>query len=515
MLCNLNRAEFRDKVLGCWTGKNIGGTLGGPFEGWQEVPEIDFYATGNHGEPLPNDDLDLQLVWLTALEEQGVYRLTPRLLGEYWLSSVAASWNEYGVCKANIANGLYPPLSGAYNNETWKYSNGAWIRSEIWACLFPGDPDEAIRFAWMDACADHIGEGIFAEMFTAALESAAFVISDVEELLHIGLAKIPPDCRITAMVSLVRDARQAGKTWREAREAVVAANRDLGWFQAPGNIGFMVIGLLYGEGDFGRSLCLAVNCGDDCDCTAATLGSILGIIHGRSGIPARWIEPIGEHIVTCAITPFTLAVPRTVSELSDRVVRLAEQARAENPALTPLSEAATVWGEAAKTALAETGAARLIWQASSRELIFDLPFGTFSVEYLDGPIVEPGKPFRLRLVLKRTWQLEAQLQVSVRLPEGWSAAPMALQLMSKKEWSRGAANTVTVIPGGFSGAYAYLPLELRLLDRGNPTVVMVPLQCQGAVDYETVALYCGSADARLLARRGQDAGIVQHSDLNL
>ncbi|MFA5206517.1 MAG: ADP-ribosylglycohydrolase family protein, partial [Lentisphaeria bacterium] len=134
----LNRGVYEDKVLGCWTGKNIGGTLGAPFEGRRETNNVSFYTQALAGRPAPNDDLDLQLVWLVAAEENGVYRLNERVLGEYWLEYVVAPWHEYGVCKANMRRGLYPPLSGACNNERWKFSNGAWIRSEIWACLFPG-----------------------------------------------------------------------------------------------------------------------------------------------------------------------------------------------------------------------------------------------------------------------------------------------------------------------------------------------------------------------------------------
>lgn len=123
----INRSEYRDKVLGCWTGKNIGGTLGAPMEGRREIFDVKFYVQDLKGKPAPNDDLDLQLIWLLAVEENGIYQVNERVLGEYWLSHITAPWNEYGVGKENMANGLVPPLSGAFNNEQWKNSNGAWI----------------------------------------------------------------------------------------------------------------------------------------------------------------------------------------------------------------------------------------------------------------------------------------------------------------------------------------------------------------------------------------------------
>ena len=119
---------------------------------------------------------------------------------------------------------------------------------------------------------------------------------------------------------------------------------DIGWFQAPGNLGFAVLGLLYGEGDFGRSVALAVNCGDDTDCTAGTVGAILGIINGRSGIPEKWCAPIGDGIRTCSIENVgrtcLLNVPATLTELTDRVVCCAELAAFEDPELLAFSDRA-------------------------------------------------------------------------------------------------------------------------------------------------------------------------------
>ena len=77
----INRAEYQDKILGCWTGKNIGGTLGAPFEGKKETHDLTFYAQELNGNPAPNDDLDLQLAWLLAVEEHGLYNVNELVLG--------------------------------------------------------------------------------------------------------------------------------------------------------------------------------------------------------------------------------------------------------------------------------------------------------------------------------------------------------------------------------------------------------------------------------------------------
>jgi len=316
-MAQIQYSEYLDKVRGCWAGKNIGGTLGAPMEGNMAMNDVTFYTQELNGVPAPNDDLDLQLIWLAAVEIHGLDAITPRLLGEYWDHSVIAPCSEYAVCKMNINNGVMPPLSGAINNERYKYGNGAWIRSEIWACLCPGAPDEAIKYAYIDSCADHCEEGIWAEMFTAALQSAAFVENDIRKLIEIALSKIPADSKLAAAVKLVIDSYDGGKPWNETRELLVHDFEPI--YRAAVNIGFMIIGLLYGEGDFDKSICRAVNCGDDTDCTAATVGALFGIIKGRKGIPQRWLDPIGESISTiCISTTRMPSTATTVRPLSGR-----------------------------------------------------------------------------------------------------------------------------------------------------------------------------------------------------
>ena len=302
-MIKINREELKDKISACWIGKNIGGTFAGPYEHKKEVLDIKGFIT-EPGEPLPNDDLDLQLVWLRAMEDFGPKMLNERILAEYWIDHIPPYWNEYGIAKGNMARGLVPPICGEYENE-WKHSNGAWIRTEIWATLFPGLVEETIKYSYMDACIDHgYGEGTYATIFVAAMESAAFFISDLRELIKIGLSKIPEDCKFTKHIKAAIDAYDSGKTWLEAREIVTnmsLEDPELGWFQAPANVSYAIIGLLYGEGDFKQSIIIATNCGDDTDCSAATVGSLLGIMHGTKIIPKDWQEYIGDKIITLAI----------------------------------------------------------------------------------------------------------------------------------------------------------------------------------------------------------------------
>ena len=307
-----------------WIGKNIGGTIGGPYEWRQDILDVKGFSS-EKGEPLPNDDLDLQLIWLCAMEEIGPSQLTARELAEYWIAYIPPHWNEYGTGKANLKGGLLPPLCGEYKNEKWRHSNGAWIRSEIWACLAPGYPEVARRYAFADACIDHgMGEGTVAEQFTATMESLAFFNDDIRDVLNQALAAIPQESRVARSVRIAMDGYDAGKDWVTVRNELVKDSEDLGWFMAPANIGYVVIGLLYGEGDFKKSMLTAVNCGDDTDCTAATIGAFLGIRSGMAGIPSDWVEHIGDEIVTVSIDRSfeNIRYMHTVTRLTERVMNL-------------------------------------------------------------------------------------------------------------------------------------------------------------------------------------------------
>ena len=322
----LNFQSYRDKVYACWIGKNIGGTMGAPYEGKRQTHDIKGFAS-EAGAPLPNDDLDLQLVWLRAMEKVGPNTLNAATLADYWEQAIVPFWNEYGIGKINARRGLLPPMSGDYNNS-WKNSNGAWIRTEIWACLCPGNPLGAVKYAVEDAMVDHgTGEGTVAAAFVAAMQSAAFVTNNIREAIDVGLAAIPKDSRMAQSIRLLFDCYEKGMPPMEAREVIFQANADIGdgWFEAPSNVAYAVLGLLYGEGDFKKSMILAINCGDDTDCTGATVGATLGILGGGAVIPEDWKQHIGDNIVTVAIAGgvITARIPKTCTELTERVVKLA------------------------------------------------------------------------------------------------------------------------------------------------------------------------------------------------
>ena len=287
--------QYRRKVLGCWLGKAVGGTLGGPWEGHFGPLELSFYNPVPQ-EMLPNDDLDLQVVWLEAIRRHGL-PVDRKLLADAWLEHVHMWPDEYGVACRNLTRGIMPPVSGSFDNG-FTAGMGAAIRTELWACLAPGVPQLAAALAYEDACVDHAGEGIHAATFLAVLQSMAFISDDREALLDTALASIPADSRVARAIADTRTWWQESGNWQQIRAQILDKHGDHNFTDVAQNLAFTVLGWLAGT-TFGERICIAVNCGKDTDCTGATLGALLGILD-PDAIEDRWLEPIGRDLVLSA-----------------------------------------------------------------------------------------------------------------------------------------------------------------------------------------------------------------------
>lgn len=440
-MSKLGRQTYLEKAYACWLGKNIGGTLGGPHEGKPGPLNLTFYDPVPT-EPAANDDLDLQLIWLHALETHGL-RLTPAQLSQEWLDHNAYPWCEYGFSQLNARRGLQPPVTGSYDNW-FGDCMGAPIRSEIWACIAPGTPHLACEYAWRDAIRDHWGEGVWGELFFTAVESAAFVVADRDALIDIGLATIPPWSATARAVELVRDSHAQGLDWLDVRERILAAFGQQHPTHAPMNIAFVVLGWLYGE-DFGDALLKAVNCGQDTDCTGATLGAILGIIGGPSAVPQRWREPIGE-----AIKPgwgvVNLEVPTDLGELTSRVCAIGEELSrhfADAPRLVDEDEASADPREMYRLA----AQAIHLWGRRPDE-VWLTDDASVRFRYLGPPVATPGRPKRGLVV--------GAGGVGVKQPPGWEVDVRQVDGIYE----------ITVVPGENMPAHA--AIEITVGGRAQP-----------------------------------------------
>ena len=469
----LNEAQFRDRVYACWLGKNIGGTLGMPFEGKHQAQTITFYTNLKDGEPAANDDLDLQLLWLKAMQEHDG-RVDARILGEYWLRFVPVDWNEYGVGKRNMRVGLLPPVSGAYDNERWKHSNGAWIRSEIWACLAPGCPAMAARMAREDACVDHgQAEGTLAEIFTAAVESAAFVEHDRDRLIDIGLSMIPKDSDLAVAIREAIAARQAGKDWQAAREAVIQASQKTGWFQAPPERGLHDPRLaLRQTATSARRLCTAVNCGDDTDCTGATLGSIFGIIHGTKGIPEAWSAPVGKAIKVVAIQGFDH--PKDLDALTDQTVAMMKQVQARYGLPVGLTDGPANLSRIKELRLSDPNTARELWALSPYQIVWNEPEVQVTLDYGGDPVISSGAARTVKLTVRNLTKTHVTFQIALAdLPQGWQVTGIPSWTVA----SPGNSKTVEVSLAGkdITSEVHRMAVEVS----GGARVIRIPLTLVG------------------------------------
>jgi len=410
----LERTDFADRVHACWQGKNIGGTLGAPHEFKRTRLELTFYDPVPT-EAAPNDDLDLQLVWLAAMEEARTTDPTVAQLTSAWTRWAGAyPWCEYGFFMRNYNRGLRPPMAGCFENY-FVDEMGSPIRSEIWAVLHPGDPQAAARMAWKDSVLDHAGgEGVWGEMFWAAVQAAAFVESDVQVLIRIGLNMIPLASHLGRCIREAVWCHANGLDWEQARVRITERFAGIQGANAVPNHGFTILGWLYGK-DFGDKLLKAVNCGWDTDCTGATLGATLGILTGTQGIPARWLAPVGEGIV---LHPFTRVpgAPKTIGELSTRVIALAEQAASGEHAFGGRTELPANL----RSRLLRNDLARACWSRDVHCGLEDVGGHEIGLHYNGEPVLRPGEDKEISVSIDGLAAKDATL----RTPDGWQCTAL-------------------------------------------------------------------------------------------
>ncbi len=387
--------DYYDRVWGCWLGKCLAGTIGTPYEGMKQLLSIEFHPRMIENM-LPNDDLDLQVLWLDVLERKGEH-VTSDDLAEAFATRCPYAPGEYAIFKKNYRRGIRPPTSGSFNNDYYIQGMGSPIRSEIWACVIPGNPELAAEYAEKDAVLDHAGESVYAERFLAALESAAFVESDWDRLYDIGLAQVPRSSRLYRLISDVRRWCARDDDWRMVRSRII---RDYGHpdctnlFQ---NIGITLLALHFGRGDLIETSIVALNCGFDTDCTCATAGAILGILQGARRIRA-------DHGFDDLDFVLGVDAPRRSTRIGDL---------AEDTCRVGLHFAGTV-----NRAVSITGAP----DRTPLPIEPPAPFA-FAVEYHGRPAAGPGDVVGVTLRIANRTDRAVAGSVSVEGPSGWRIAP--------------------------------------------------------------------------------------------
>jgi hypothetical protein len=310
----LSRQELRDKIAGGWIGSVIGGAWGDPVEfhylgrrvpqrrmpRWS-VPRAKRFPFITSGGP---DDIYAEIPFLDAMRRHGVAAGWPE-----WAAAFGATrfklFFANKQARKNIRAGILPPGSGdpAYNPNA--YDIDFQIESDFAGMAAPSQPGAAIDIAWRLGHVMNYGDGVYGGVMVAAMHSAAFQAGSVREIVAAGRLAVPEGTTYRQMIEDVlrwhdRYPRDWGKTWRRlerrwnAHDPSVKHTKVETEFNidAKLNGGYVLLALLYGRGEFERTVRIAIRAGQDADSNAGNAASVLGTWIGRSNIPKRFREGI-------------------------------------------------------------------------------------------------------------------------------------------------------------------------------------------------------------------------------
>lgn len=295
---SLAYSDYQDRVHAGWLGKSIGGVIGARLENHKELKSFSIDELWPD-TLVPNDDLDLQVLWLEALQEKGLY-LTSDDLARFWQDRCWYFFCEYGVFLNNYQRGIAPPLSGTWNNAYFQHSEGCPIRAEIWGYIAAGNPALAASLARLDGQLDHGEVSIQAEQFLAAASAQSFFTRDLDTALAAGLSVIPAGSRLALAVPRVREIAARYPDTRQAWRVVIREFGSRNANDAVANHALTLLALFAGRGDFKRTMQLCAEFGWDTDCTASTAGALLGSLGGTACLPADWLARLGTQLI-CGI----------------------------------------------------------------------------------------------------------------------------------------------------------------------------------------------------------------------
>lgn len=318
--------EFADRILGAWLGRCAGCNLGKPVEGWGSRVKLREYLDEARAFPLDDyvpvldpmpegftfhpswadavrgrvdgmardDDLDYTMLGLKILETYG-RGYTSADVGAEWLRGMPyhTVYTAERIAYGNLVTGLAPPQTAHYHNPYREWI-GAQIRADIFGYVSPGDPAGAARLAYQDAALSHTANGIYGEMWVAALLAAALTSSSAREALDQAKLVVPARSRLRASLQATTDAHDAGQSWEQAMESMEQRLDGYSWVHTINNAEVVTAALLWGEGNFDRTIGLGVEAGLDTDCDGATAGSVFGALHGTKSIPAHWTDPLRD-----------------------------------------------------------------------------------------------------------------------------------------------------------------------------------------------------------------------------
>lgn len=328
--CKLDHdVDILNRIHGGWLGRTAGCALGKPVEKWsmQMINEyleyydalpLDNYIPAGKGFPkdhdsqyfirgddctrgnithMPrDDDMDYTVLGLHTLEHYG-YEFTSVDAGFTWIDRLPYNllYTAERIAYCNLINDLNPPASAEKENPFREWI-GAQIRADIWGYVTPGWPEKAAEFAYRDATISHTKNGVYGAMFFAAILAASFSTGDVKQLISIGLSEIPENCRLA---DAIRDTMHWSESYDDWQQTWSRINEKYGHYSTVhtiNNAALVIMGLLYGQGDFEKTIVTTVLGGWDADCTGATAGSVIGLILGADALPEKWVGVFNDQL---------------------------------------------------------------------------------------------------------------------------------------------------------------------------------------------------------------------------
>jgi len=297
--------ELRDKIAGGWAGKMIGVTYGAPTE---------FRATGKTYDKellwtsdqvkgsLYQDDLYVQMSFMMTMDKYGVDAPAEKF-AESFANAGYQLWCANVTARKNYFDGIMSPNSGNPKYNLWADAIDFQIEADYIGFMLPGMPQTSNHICDKIGHIMNYGDGVYGGMFVCALYTQAFFEKDIGTIVNNALKAIPAESGYAKCVRDVIDLHAKypddwRKAWLELQEKW--GDCDISVPLNPFNIdaklngGYIVMGLLYGEGDFAKTMEISIRCGQDSDCNPSNAAAVLGVRDGYSSIPNKWKSGIPE-----------------------------------------------------------------------------------------------------------------------------------------------------------------------------------------------------------------------------
>ncbi len=243
-----------------------------------------------------DDDITYTMISLLIMEKYGK-NFTVDNVGEYWTEYLPIACTAEDVALKNLKKGISADKAGETDNP---YSNfiGALIRADGFGYACAGNPHLAAKLGYVDAYLTHRRNGIYGEMLFAAAIAAAFTARSGIEAIKTGLKEIPKTSMLYKDITWALDNLNNVKNYEDARRLVDERFCSQSCIHTNNNACLIVFGVYLGEGNVTKAITETVAMGLDNDCTAATVGSIVGATVGFGKIEEKWYKSFNNKVKT-------------------------------------------------------------------------------------------------------------------------------------------------------------------------------------------------------------------------